>query len=66
MTCLGIYSSREGAAQALQPGLVIVPATKDGAEAFAVVDAADKGKIVHYNSAAPPGERLTKEDAVDE
>lgn len=63
MTCFGIYSTREGAAQGLQPGLAIVPATKDGAEAFALVDGADKDKIVHYNTAAQPGERLTKEVA---
>jgi hypothetical protein len=66
VTCFGIYSSRDGAAQALRPGLVIVPAVKDGAEGFAIVDEADKDKIVHFNSAAPRGERLTKEVAVHE
>ncbi len=61
MSCFGVYTTRDGAAQALKPGLYLTNAVVDGKPGHAVVTREDRGKIVHWSNTAPPGERLKME-----
>jgi len=61
MGCFGVYLRRDAAERTAggETMRFIVPARLDGHQAWAVVDSFDRDKEVHYDRAAPPGQRLT-------